>query len=535
MAMSRGDLATGLRFLRRLPAALRVRVSHDQALARVHERLARRQDDFLRLLRDAIYARPSHPVRKLLDRAGCAYGDVEALVRADGVEGALAALYRAGVYLTADEVAGRRRVVRGSDSFDVDPAELRNPWAVAHLVGNSGGSRSGTATAVALDLDAILDQLPAYRLALAAAGDDGNWVEAVWAPPGSIGLAYGLRAAVGFGRPVERWFSPVDEQAGTGASSYRLALRSARLAGLLAGVRLPLPEYVNAADPTPMIGWLEGVRRRGRTPILSLYPSTAARICSAAAHAGRELSGVWLSLRGEPVTPARVAAVRRVGAHVLSLYGAIECGLIGHSCLRAAAVDEVHVHDDLHAIIQPAGDAAVGGLPADALLVTTLRRSARLILVNACLGDQATLDQGSCGCPLESYGWRTHLRGIHSFEKLTGMGMTFADAEVTPVLDRVLPTRFGGDSTDYQLIEEETGDGGVRLLLIVDPRVGPLDHEAVVDAFLDALASVSPTRRMMTLGWRAAGVVSVDRRLPVAAPSGKIMHFRRADARGAPG
>ena len=61
------------------------------------------------------------------------------LVRADGVEGALAALYRAGVYLTADEVAGRCRVVRGSDSFDVDPADLRNP----------GPSRTWSATAAA--------------------------------------------------------------------------------------------------------------------------------------------------------------------------------------------------------------------------------------------------------------------------------------------------------------------------------------------------------------------------------------------------
>ena len=220
---------------------------------------------------------------------------------------------------------------------------------------------------------------------------------------------------------------------------------------------------------------------------------------------------------------------------VLSLYGAIECGSdrpqlpAGRRRWTRSTCTTICTRSSN----RPA-DAATGALPADALLVTTLRRSARLILINACLGDQATLDQRSCGCPLESYGWRTHLRGIHSFEKLTGMGMTFADAEVTPVLDRVLPARFGGDSTDYQLIEEEAGDGGVRLRLVVDPRVGPLDHDAVVDAFLDALASVSPTRRVMALGWRAAGVVSVDRRPPVAAPSGKIMHFRRADARSAP-
>ncbi|HEY0301324.1 MAG TPA: hypothetical protein VGC36_08340, partial [Rhizomicrobium sp.] len=420
MGVKRGELTTGLRFLRRLPAALRMRVSHEQALARVRDGLVRREEDFLWLLREAIYARARHPVRQLLARAGCAYDDVAALVRADGIEAALAALFRAGVYLTADEVAGRCRVVRGSDRLAVSQAALRNPWAVTHLMGSSGGSRSGTPTAIALDLDALLDQLPAYRLTIDAAGGSADWVEAVWAPPGSIGLTYGLRATVSFGRPPERWFSPVDARADAAAPSYRWGLRGARLAGLLAGVRLPLPEYVSADDPTPMLDWLAAVRRRGKTPLLALYPSTAARLCNAAEHAGIDLTGVWLSLRGEPVTEARVAAARRVGAEVLSLYGSIECGVVGHSCLRPAAVDEIHLHDDLHAVIQPGRAAASPTLPADALLITALRRSARLILLNASLGDQATMDQRSCDCALQSYGWRTHLRGIHSFEKLTG-------------------------------------------------------------------------------------------------------------------
>jgi hypothetical protein len=222
MVVDRGELATGLRFLRRLPAALRVRVSHDQALARVRARLAQREGDFLWLLREAIYAQPSHPVRKLMERAGCAHGDVAELVRTDGVEGALAALYRAGVYLTADEVAGRCRVVRGSDSFDISPADLRNPWAVAHLVGSSGGSRSGTPTAIALDLDALLDQLPAYRLSLVAAGGGADWVEAVWAPPGSIGSPIVCAG---------RWPSADLWSAGSRLSTSRSALRRRRTDG----------------------------------------------------------------------------------------------------------------------------------------------------------------------------------------------------------------------------------------------------------------------------------------------------------------
>src|SRR5262245_25469943 len=119
MSVEYGDLAAGLRFLRRLPAALRLRMDHGQALTCVRERLARRSDDWLGLLRDAVYAQPSQPVRKLLDRAGCTYDDVATLVQTEGLEGALAALFRAGVYLTADEMSGRCPVIRGSDAFEI--------------------------------------------------------------------------------------------------------------------------------------------------------------------------------------------------------------------------------------------------------------------------------------------------------------------------------------------------------------------------------------------------------------------------------
>src|SRR5262245_43696324 len=378
-------------------------MGHEEALALVRRRLAERERDFLWLLREAVYGQPSHPVRRLLERAGCAFGDVEQMVRLDGVEGALRTLYRAGVYLTADEVAGRCPVVRGSDTCRIRLVDLRNPWAGGHLVGSSGGSRSGIPGAMALDVDALLDQLPAYRLSLEAAGG-ADWVEAIWAPPGSTGIAFSLRRTVGFGRPPERWFSPVAMHDSGLPSAYRWTMRAVRLAGLLAGVRLPLPEHVSPVDPVPVIGWLDAVRRRGRTPILTLYPTTAARLCDAAQRAGIDLRGVRLLLRGEPVTPARVAAVRRGGAEVLSLYGAIECGVVGHGCLQPAAVDEVHLHDDLHAIVQPGTDDASAALPADALLLTTLRRSARLILLNVSLGDSATMARRPCGCPLESYG-----------------------------------------------------------------------------------------------------------------------------------
>jgi len=522
------NVATGLRLLRRLPPVLRRRIGRDAARAIVAQRLRTRAADFLALLRDAVYPIEHQPLRWLLTRAGCTYGDVARLVEREGLEGALASLFRAGVHLSADELAGRAAVVRGSDRLDpLRLDDLRNPRGRGHLSARSGGSSSGTQAALALDLDALVEQFPAYRLAGDAAGC-ADWPNASWIAPGSTGLATAVRAVVAFGRPLERWFSPIDVHDPSMPSTFRWTNEAVRVVGALCGARLPAPEHVDPDDPVPIVRWIAGVKQRGELPVLHLYPTSAVRLCEAAAASGVDVSGTRLSLRGEPITASRAAAVSAVGAVALSLFGTIEAGLVGHGCLHAETVDEVHLHEDLHALVQPGDDGPPAGLPHDALLLTTLRRDARLILVNASLGDEAQLTRRSCGCAMETAGLRTHLAEIRSFQKLTGMGMTFTAAEVTPILEQILPARFGGVATDYQLIEEETRGGGVQLRLLVHPRLGPLDEASIAETFLQALGAVSPARRMMSAVWRQGGMVRVERTPAVAAPSGKLMHFRAA-------
>ena len=524
--MRRRDLADGLRFLRRLPPLLRTRLDADAALATVRQRLATREQDFLALLRAAVFPHPTQPVHRLLARAGCAYGDVEQLVWREGLEGALLVLFRAGVYFSADELAGRVPVVRGSDRFTVALGDFRNPSARGHLTARSGGSRSGAAGVLALDLDALVEQFPSYRAAYAAAGFDCR-TTALWTAPGTTGIAMSIRNLVLFGHPVERWFSPVDVSDAATPRAHRWMPWAVQAVAATQGVRFARPEFVSPSAPRLILDWIATARRAGQRPFLILYPTSAVRLAEAAAAAESDLDGVTLLLLGEPVTAARVEAVRRAGAVAWTLYGTIETGTVGQGCRRPQAVDEVHVYEDLHALVQPGADGDAAGLHAAALLVTSLRPYSRLVTVNASVGDQAVLSRRDCGCPLQAVGWQTHLAEIHSFEKLTGMGMTFAAAEVTPVLEQLLPARFGGMATDYQLVEEETGGGGVRLRLIVHPRLGALDDAVLIDAFLSDLARVSPTRRLMTLAWRSGGIVHVDRSPPLAAPSGKIMHFRR--------
>jgi hypothetical protein len=147
------------------------------------------------------------------------------------------------------------------------------------------------------------------------------------------------------------------------------------------------------------------------------------------------------------------------------------------------------------------------------------------VLLNVSMGDRAALGPRACGCPLERLGWTVHLRDIRSFEKLTGQGITFLDTDVVRVLEEVLPERFGGAPTDYQLVEEEEEGGEPVLRLLVHPDVGPFDPSAVAEVFLSALGTGDGGEWMMAQIWRDSGTLRVERRLPLRTVSGKIHHL----------
>jgi hypothetical protein len=104
--------------------------------------------------------------------------------------------------------------------------------------------------------------------------------------------------------------------------------------------------------------------------------------------------------------------------------------------------------------------------------------------------------------------------------------MTVLDADVIHVLDELLPTRFGGGPTSYQLVEV-TSDRAPSLALLVHPALGQLDERAVRDAFLGSIASLSSAGRVAALRWRAEGLPRVERRLPLATATGKILHVHQ--------
>jgi hypothetical protein len=338
-----------------------------------------------------------------------------------------------------------------------------------------------------------------------------------------------------FGARTSRWFSQIDPRHRDLPARYRWSARAMRWSSVGAPRRLPAVEYASLAEPTPILRWLDAERQARRTPHLHTHASSAVRLCQAAESAGMRLDGVYVTAASEPTTAARLETIRRTGATCWPQYASVEAGVVGRACSRPTAPDEVHVFEDRLALIQAGPRDVPPGLTAGALLISSLSRTATaLLLLNVSMGDVAKLDRSRCECPLERLGWTLRLHGIRSVEKLTAAGMTFLDTDVIRVLEDVLPGRFGGGPTDYQLVEEESPDGRPGLRLLVHPRVGPFASETVVEAFLSAIEGKRGAPQVMGLAWRDAGLLRVERRPPLVTAAGKILHLHANGAGSRP-
>jgi hypothetical protein len=513
------DVRTGLGLAARLPGFLRRVIDFERERERLRRRLRHRAEDFLALARRAIYGYAESPYRALLASIGCEAGDLERIVREEGLEGALGALARRGVYLTVDEFKGRRPVERGSLRLELAPVMFRNPLSRQHVVSRSGGSR-GPRVPVPLDLENLHDRALRTLLPVLAAGG-ADWALAVWKVPGGALptlLQHALRQ-----KPPERWFLMLDPAGPPIPFRYHLSGSLVHHVSRLAGRPLPAGENVSLRNPEPIVRWMTGVLARGDTPHLDTFSGAAVELSRAALAIGADLRGSHFCLVGEPLTEARLATVRAMGAEVACRYSTSETGPLAGGCLRPSSVDDQHLLEDGHALIR-AGDAQPGTLPADSLLVTSVPSTTSLVHLNVALGDRGDLAERSCGCPLESLGWTRHISGIRSYEKLTAHGMTFLDADVIRVLEQTLPSRFGGGPNDYQLVESSRSDGRPLLLLRVHPRVPPSAPEEIARVFLEAVAADGAPQRLMSQVWRDARLIEVVREPPAASAGGKILH-----------
>jgi hypothetical protein len=517
-----GEVWGSLFFLSRLPFYLMRPLHHDRLPSVLAQRLEDRESAFAALV-ERIFSSPGRsPYKKLFSWAGVKRADVWALLGHDGVEGTLRLLLHEGIYLTPEEFKGRRPVRRGNHEISVRPEMFLRSVSLSKFNIQTSGS-SGRRSPVPLTLDYVRSRaVDAYCDLRAREGL--NWVQGLWGVPGSSAVVYLLEMA-GLGlRPV-RWFSQVDPASPGLHSRYLWSSRGLRALSLLAGLPLPRPDHVSVWNPEPIITWLKTVHQEHAVPHLFTYVSSALRLAETARRAGMDLSGAQVTVTGEPLTEIRARAIRGGGLTVYPRYGSAESGTIGYGCLKPGHADEVHILTDRLAVVQTG--RLREDIPADALFVTTLEPASPYLLFNVALGDGAVLSQRNCRCPLQSLGWTVHLHTIRSYGKLTSEGMSLLCHDLERILDETLPATFGGRPGDYQLIEDTTEAGRPVVRLLVHPGVGGIDPQGLRSFFLDAVGRSGEAQKLMSLLWKDARTVQVEKRAPLQTASGKILPWHR--------
>lgn len=522
MSPSRPDVwsrLTGLaKFSRRLRSLLDDTITAAEAQALIAQGVARRDRRFLSKLDEAVYANPASPYRKLLEAAGCERGDIVRLVGTEGVEGTLGVLAEEGVFLSYQEFKCRRPTVRGSQTFHFSTADFNDPLVTDAVAATSSGT-SGVPVSVPIDADHIAELAPSWSLFLEENGclDD----PLLFWTPGHPGVAARYLACARARQKYVYWF--ISEDVGSMASrAYAECVhRVARWAG-----DFPPPQRASFSEPQRVLQAIVTLLNNGCRPAVNTAPSAAVKLSLVAQHAGRDLRGVTFLLGAEPVTAARRRTIEASGASAVALYGSSEAPWIGGQCRHRAHADDVHVLLDGYAVI-PAPDGGAAQPKPSTLLLTSLRQTLPKVLLNVDIGDRAMITSDPCDCLYDRLGCRMRLHSIHSADKITELGVTFAVADVFHLLEEALPRQFGGVAGDYQLVEARNADGLARYVMRINPTLAAIDEEAVVAAFFAELARLEDHYRPMVSAWARDRLVRVERAPALAAGSGKVLPFHR--------
>ncbi len=514
-----------LKVFAQLPLALRRFARHTMTLEEarrvVLQRMAQREENFLLTVERSIYGHPGSPYLPLLKMAGCELGDLRALVRQRGLESALRQLRDEGVYVTFEEFKGRKPIVRGGQTITVHARDFDNPGMQRVFTIQSGGS-TGAATTVGVNLEQIAARAPHEMLSLSAHGLLG--VPLIrWSSILPAGTLRNILRSVYIGHPPVRWFSPIGLRDSKHWLKFALGTYYIIFWMRMNGMRVPLPEYVRVQQAEVIARCVaEMLRVHGRC-VVNTYISRAVRVCQAAQEASLDLKGAVFVGSAEPATPSKVRFLERAGVSFISNYGMVEANRIASSCAQPNDVDDVHLMKDALALFAYPYHVEEFDLTVPAFNLTTLLPAASKVLLNVQMDDYGIVEERHCGCELETYGYTTHLRQIRSYGKLVGEGVTLIGNELLPILEEVLPARFGGSPLDYQMVEREDEQGLTRLFVLIHPRVEIADEQQVVETILNALSESSPMADAARTVWQQMKTIRVQRAEPMVTARGKLL------------
>ena len=515
------------RFTSGLRPFLKEPITLEQSHQMIGRRLASRESNLLTVVRRAVYENKQSPYLKLLNLAGCEYGDLERMVRSDGIEHSLRTLRREGVYTSIEEFKGKKELIRGDKVFRFRESDFDNPLVSRHLEASSGGTRSA-GTRTAYDFDFLTQSWASCDVVRFNAYGVAQVPFAMWLPvmPGA-GPIWLLSLAKAGILPV-RWFSPVEKRGFRPSLKNRMGTNYIVRAGRAFGARLPTPEYIAPSDASVVAHWMADTAKQSGGCCLGTYTSLAVRVCQQARTDGIDIGGTAFIVGGEPITATKRSEIEAAGAAVYPDYTFMEAGIVGYACTNPAAVDEMHLRTDIFALVQYPRPVPHAAASVDAFLFTTLLPSAPKILLNLESGDYGVVENRHCGCRFEELGLTQHVHSIRGFDRLTGTGMTFVGTDLVRIVEDVLPAKLGGASTDYQMVEEEDARGHTRMSVLVNPEVGELDEADVIRTILDELSKGKDAQRMMARIWAETGTLRVIRQRPIETVRGKLLplHIR---------
>lgn len=506
------------RLARHLPRFLEEPLTPDHAAAAIARGVEERDARFLERLRGSVYGNPRSPFHRLLEAAGCEYGDVARLVTAEGLDGALRKLALVGVYLSFDEFKCRAPVVRGSRTFHFEPEDFRDPgFRGSRLQQTSGTTGPPMRFGTSLELTSRW----ALHWCVFFAANDVLGAPLVFWTPGNAGNVGPQVACAKFRQRIDYWFisQRMPHLADRAYTRARHAI-ARRYAGL------PRPRLVAYHDTAPVLAAAVELLQSAGKASVATTPSAAVRLSLAAQQQGIDLGGLVFLLGAEPLTPARREAIEASGARATPLYGSTEAVWTGGQCPWPRQPDEVHVLRDLHAVIADPASETGGESGPVRLLFTTLAPGASTPILNTDIGDTGFIEYRCCDCLYDRLGCRQTIHTIRSADKLTEFGVTIWVADVQEVLESALARRFQAAATDLQLIETRAASGLPRYVLVAHPRLAA-DDQSLLRAFLDELGRRKRHYAFMVSIWKREGVIDVLRRPPLPAPSGKLLPFLR--------
>lgn len=505
-------MAYGLwRYMRRPP--------HEDPEGVIRENLRNREANFLTLVRDGILAKPANPLATMFKLARCEFGDVESMVRRQGLEKTLNMLCDAGVYLRHDEFKGREHIVRSGREIPYELSGCINPLVKGCLESTSSGSRSEGMRSrrnVARSL-----YMEAWRRIVVREFDPGHsrvWVSMAPILPSAYGVTGCVNAARD-GRPLDAWFATGGSL--RGSAHYRMMTRFLLTEARAMGHKVPFPRYLPHNDYRPVAKWVAKRRSEGKLAVVQGMVTPCVRTAAAAMETGLDITGTMFLCGGEALTEAKREVIEKAGAGVSPSYHISEVGFVGRACRQITSGNCVHINKDQVAVISRRQKARLTDVQVNSLLFTTLPLFTPFALINTEMDDAGIIGERRCDCGFGRLGMTGQLSGIYSYGKLTGNGITLIGDDVQAILENSLPERFGGFPGDYQLVEGEQG-AQTTISLRVSPRIHVDSIEEIRAFFWRELQRVhggSLARRE----WTQTDSLKILREEPLATATGKVL------------